>query len=76
MIEPSIRLRRAIRLNDLILVQRIVRTNPAIIRNPDPADNNHTSLHLAAILGDVDIVVRSRPPLLFASTKPPHRTSS
>ena len=57
MIEPSVRLCRAIRLNDLVLVQRIVRANPAVIRNPDPTDNNHTSLHLAAILGYVDIVV-------------------
>ena len=67
MIEPSIRLRRAIHRNDLILVQRVVQKHPAIIRNPDPADNNFTSLHLAVILGYVNICVRLHLPQSLSS---------
>jgi ankyrin repeat protein len=42
------RLRRAILLNDLTLVQRIIRNNHRYLRNPDFDDRSNTSLHLAA----------------------------
>ncbi|KAF1979947.1 ankyrin [Bimuria novae-zelandiae CBS 107.79] len=48
MIDVPRRLRRAILLNDLDLVKRIVRNNPGYLRNPDFADKSNTSLHLAA----------------------------
>ncbi|KAL8713973.1 MAG: hypothetical protein Q9220_002119 [cf. Caloplaca sp. 1 TL-2023] len=50
-----IRLRRAILLDDLILVKRIVKNHPENLRNPDLEDNGNTSLHLAARLGFLDI---------------------
>ncbi|USW56664.1 Putative polyprenyl synthetase, isoprenoid synthase domain superfamily [Septoria linicola] len=50
-IEASIRLRRAILLNDVLLVQRIIRNNPHLLQNPDFADKSNTSLHLAALHG-------------------------
>ncbi|KAF2727196.1 ankyrin [Polyplosphaeria fusca] len=50
------RLRRAILLNDLSLVKRIVRNNPNYLRNPDFEDKSNTSLHLAARHGFVHIV--------------------
>ncbi|KAI9801682.1 MAG: 26S proteasome non-ATPase regulatory subunit [Piccolia ochrophora] len=55
MIDPPIRLRRAIHLNDLLLVKRITRNNPKHLANPDFADKGNTSLHLACKLGFVDI---------------------
>ncbi|OJD37079.1 zinc finger zim17-type [Diplodia corticola] len=55
MINVEIRLRRAIRLNDLVLVRRIVRSNPHVLRNPDFEDKSNTSLHLAARDGFTDI---------------------
>ncbi|KAL9603688.1 MAG: hypothetical protein Q9219_001007 [cf. Caloplaca sp. 3 TL-2023] len=45
------RLRRAIHLDDLVLVRRIVKNHPTEIQNPDLDDNGNTSLHLATILG-------------------------
>ncbi|QVM10667.1 hypothetical protein D8B26_005320 [Coccidioides posadasii str. Silveira] len=51
-----IRLRRAILLNDAFLVKRIVRNNPEYLENPDYDDKSNTSLHLAAILGHLDII--------------------
>ncbi len=51
------RLRRAILLNDLSLVQRIVRNNPNYLRNPDYEDKSNTSLHLAAKHGFTQIAV-------------------
>ncbi|KAF2876764.1 ankyrin repeat-containing domain protein [Massariosphaeria phaeospora] len=48
MIDAPRRLRRAILLNDLSLVKRIVRNNPNYLRNPDFEDKSNTSLHLAA----------------------------
>ncbi|KAF2134441.1 ankyrin [Dothidotthia symphoricarpi CBS 119687] len=48
MIDVSRRLRRAILLNDLSLVKRIVENNPRWLRNPDFEDKSNTSLHLAA----------------------------
>lgn len=68
------RLRRAIVLNDLPLVQRIVRNNPDYLRNPDYQEKSNTNLHLAAKLGFTQIAVRrimlrayvtSRPMLRF-----------
>jgi ankyrin repeat protein len=47
-IDVQRRLRRAILLNDLALVKRIIRNNPNYIRNPDFDDRSNTSLHLAA----------------------------
>ncbi|KAK4930782.1 hypothetical protein LTR28_011614 [Elasticomyces elasticus] len=57
-IDQSTRLRRALHLNDLLLVKRIVRNTPQILQNPDFDDKSNTSLHLAAAQGHVDIVVR------------------
>lgn len=51
------RLRRAILLNDVSLVKRIVRSNPKYIRNPDYEDRSNTSLHLAARCGFMAIAV-------------------
>ncbi|KAJ4992530.1 Target of rapamycin complex 2 subunit AVO2 [Stagonosporopsis vannaccii] len=45
------RLRRAILLNDLPLVQRILRNNPDYLRNPDYEEKSNTNLHLAAKYG-------------------------
>lgn len=56
MIEPSVRLRRAIHLKDALLVKRIVQTNPQLLKNPDYEHKSNSSLHLAAELGLVDIV--------------------
>jgi len=55
MIDVSIRLRRAIQLNDLVLVKRILKNNPKSIRNPDLDDKCNTSLHLASKLGFLEI---------------------
>jgi hypothetical protein len=52
------RLRRAILLNDLSLVKRIVRNNPAYLINPDFEDKSSTNLHLAAKNGFTQIAVR------------------
>ncbi|KAI4154018.1 MAG: hypothetical protein LQ341_000443 [Variospora aurantia] len=50
-----VRLRRAIHLNDLVLVKRIAKKRPDRLQNPDFADNGNTSLHLAAQLGFLEI---------------------
>ncbi|KAF2495542.1 ankyrin [Lophium mytilinum] len=55
MIDVPRRLRRAILLNDLALVKRIVRNNPTFLRNPDFEDKSNTSLHLAAKQGFKEI---------------------
>ncbi|KKY28376.1 putative ankyrin repeat containing protein [Diplodia seriata] len=55
MINVEIRLRRAIRLNDLVLVRRIVRNSPRVLQNPDFENRSNTSLHLAARDGFTDI---------------------
>ncbi|KAL8854032.1 MAG: hypothetical protein Q9221_001155 [Calogaya cf. arnoldii] len=49
------RLRRAINLNDVVLVKRIIKTHPGKLKNPDLNDNANTSLHLAARLGFLEI---------------------
>jgi hypothetical protein len=51
------RLRRAILLNDLPLVQRIIRNNHDYLRNPDYEDKSSTNLHLAAKHGFTQIAV-------------------
>ncbi|KAI1073582.1 ankyrin [Whalleya microplaca] len=57
MIDPSQRLRRAVRSNDALLVQRIVKSHPDTIHNPDhtAAGFANSSLHLAASLGYLDV---------------------
>ncbi|KAF2477866.1 ankyrin [Lindgomyces ingoldianus] len=55
MIDVPRRLRRAILLNDLTLVKRIVRNNPNYLRNPDFEDKSNMSLHLAAMNGFTQI---------------------
>ncbi|EMC96048.1 hypothetical protein BAUCODRAFT_148884 [Baudoinia panamericana UAMH 10762] len=55
MIDASTRLRRAIHLNDAVLVRRIVRNNPKLLQNPDFEDKSNTSLHLAAANGLLEI---------------------
>ncbi|KAI4263894.1 MAG: hypothetical protein L6R42_000980 [Xanthoria sp. 1 TBL-2021] len=54
-VDVPIRLRRAINLNDVVLVKRIIKNNPGKLKNPDLNDNGNTSLHLAAQLGFLDI---------------------
>lgn len=56
MIDVPRRLRRAILLNDLPLVKRIVRNNPGYLKNPDWDEKSNTSLHLAAKCGFLAIV--------------------
>lgn len=58
MIDASSRLRRAILLNDVLIVKRIVRSNPKLLKNPDFKDKSNTSLHIAAQAGYEEIVVR------------------
>ncbi|KAF1810734.1 ankyrin [Eremomyces bilateralis CBS 781.70] len=55
MINVCTRLRRAIVRNDLRLVQRIVRSNPNVLQNPDYGDKSNTSLHLACKQGFIEI---------------------
>lgn len=55
-----IRLRRAILLNDLVLVKRIIKNNPSFLRNPDFENRSNTSLHLCAKHGFLDIAVGPR----------------
>ena len=76
-IDVSTRLRRAIHLNDLVLVKRIIKNNPTSLRNHDFGDNGNTSLHLAAKLGLLEVAVRFPPhpptspiPLILTPTQP------
>ncbi|KAJ9145362.1 Target of rapamycin complex 2 subunit AVO2 [Pleurostoma richardsiae] len=57
-IDASLRLRRAIIANDVLLVQRILKSHPALLHNPDasPAGLSNSSLHLAASLGHLSVV--------------------
>lgn len=57
-ISVATRLRSAIITNDLLLVKRILRNNPTYLQNPNFDDNGNTSLHLAAIMGHLEIIVR------------------
>ncbi|KAL8721744.1 MAG: hypothetical protein Q9225_001642 [Loekoesia sp. 1 TL-2023] len=54
-VDVPTRLRRAIYLNDLVLVKRIVKTHPEKLQNSDLEDNGSTSLHVAAKLGFLEI---------------------
>ncbi|KAL8802484.1 MAG: hypothetical protein Q9182_003792 [Xanthomendoza sp. 2 TL-2023] len=54
-VDVPLRLRRAIHLNDLVLVKRIIKDNPGKLQNPDFDDHSNTSLHLAAKLGFLEI---------------------
>ncbi|KAK3347884.1 ankyrin repeat-containing domain protein [Neurospora tetraspora] len=57
MIDPSIRLRRAIHVNDHLLVKRILRSHPYLLHNPDHSvcGDANSNLHLAASLGHLSI---------------------
>ncbi|KAI5287058.1 hypothetical protein KEM54_006273 [Ascosphaera aggregata] len=55
-IPVATRLRSAIVANDLLLVKRILRNNPTYLKNPNLDDDGNTSLHLAAILGHLEII--------------------
>ncbi|KAK3997900.1 ankyrin repeat-containing domain protein [Cladorrhinum sp. PSN332] len=57
MIDPSIRLRRAIRSNDALLVRRILKSHPHLLHNPDHSVTGtaNSNLHLAASLGHLAI---------------------
>ncbi|KAH6615831.1 ankyrin repeat-containing domain protein [Chaetomium sp. MPI-SDFR-AT-0129] len=57
MIDPSIRLRRAIHANDPSLAQRILTSHPHLLHNPDLSltGNANSNLHLAASLGHLAI---------------------
>lgn len=39
-------------------MKRILRNNPASLKNSDFDDKSNTSLHLAAIVGHIEIIVR------------------
>ncbi|KAL1303869.1 hypothetical protein AAFC00_000324 [Neodothiora populina] len=56
MIDASARLRRAILLNDVLIVKRIVQSHPKLLQNPDYQDKSNTSLHIAAQAGFEEIV--------------------
>ncbi|OAL26124.1 hypothetical protein AYO20_10258 [Fonsecaea nubica] len=51
MTRVDLSLRQAILLNDLALVQRILKHNLSYLQNPDFEDKSNTSLHLAAKYG-------------------------
>ncbi|KAI0123544.1 ankyrin repeat-containing domain protein [Xylariales sp. AK1849] len=57
MIEPSQRLRRAIHANDALLVQRILKSHPKLVHNPDtsPTGLSNSNLHIAAGFGHLQI---------------------
>lgn len=54
-IDPAIRLRRAIHAGDALLVERILRSHPHLLHNPDTSAPglSNSNLHLAASLGHV-----------------------
>ena len=66
MIDASTRLRRAILLNDVLIVKRIVQSHPKLLQNPDFEDKSNTSLHTAAQAGFEEIVV-SQPCVMRSS---------
>jgi hypothetical protein len=57
MIDPITRLRRAIHLNDLPLLKRIIKNHPSVLQSSDPTDDGNTPLHLVARLGFVEMAV-------------------
>ncbi|KAH7369524.1 ankyrin repeat-containing domain protein [Rhexocercosporidium sp. MPI-PUGE-AT-0058] len=58
MIDPSLRLRRAIHASDTLLVKRILQSHPSLLQNPDssPTGLSNSNLHLASSLGHTSIV--------------------
>lgn len=57
--EASMRLREAIQLDDISLVQRLLTNRPDLLQNPNFEDKSNTSLHLAALYGHKEITVGS-----------------
>ncbi|KAI1812496.1 ankyrin [Poronia punctata] len=57
MIPPSKRLRRAVVANDASLVQRILKSHPDLLHNPDSSADglSNSNLHLAASLGHLQV---------------------
>ncbi|SPO01182.1 uncharacterized protein DNG_03929 [Cephalotrichum gorgonifer] len=57
LIDPSLRIRRAIHANDALLTRRILKSHPHLLHNPDtsPAGLSNSNLHLAALLGHTDV---------------------
>lgn len=53
-------LRQAILLNDIALVERVLKNNPSYLHNPDFGDKSNTSLHIAAQYGLEEIAVGCR----------------
>nr|OQO31438.1 hypothetical protein B0A51_02149 [Rachicladosporium sp. CCFEE 5018] len=62
MIPPSTRLRRAIILNEPLLVSRLISTHPALLQNPSLHEKSNTSLHLCALHNRPQII-----PILLAA---------
>ena len=62
MTQVGLLLRQAILLDDVALVERILKNNPSYLHNPDFADRSNTSLHLAAQKGREEIAVGTRRP--------------
>ncbi|OAA65384.1 Ankyrin repeat-containing domain protein [Niveomyces insectorum RCEF 264] len=56
-IDPSIRIRRAIYANDVLLVKRILKSHPHLLHNPDVSHTglSNSNLHLSASLGHLSI---------------------
>lgn len=56
-LEPPRRLRRAININDALLVRRILTSHPNLIHNPDtsPGGQSNSNLHVAARAGHLQI---------------------
>jgi uncharacterized protein len=70
MTQVDLSLRQAILLNDIALVERILKNNPSYLHNPDFADKSNTSLHLAAQHGREEIAVCAhRKTCLLQTTK-------
>lgn len=55
--KASMRLREAIQLDDISLVQRLLANRPELLQNPNFEDKSNTSLHLAALHGHTEICV-------------------
>ncbi len=59
MLDPSVRLRKAIKEDNLLVVKRLLRRFPELLRNTDPS-NGWSSLHYAGYYGHYLICVSSR----------------
>ncbi|KAI1119825.1 ankyrin repeat-containing domain protein [Nemania abortiva] len=57
LIEPPLRLRRAVHSNDALLVKRIINNHPDLLHNPDHSAEglSNSNLHLAASLGYLQV---------------------